>query len=479
MVNAVTKAGTNQFRGVAFGFFQDGSLTTTDYFSKKKGLAKPDTQYQRWGGTFGGPIIRDKIHFFGSLERFAIDRPNTINIPARPDLAGTQVTKDRVWNTVIRGDHQVNNSMTYSVRWLREASPQVNQIIPTGTQAAAPAAAREEADVDQTVSANLNLVMSNTRVSTFRVTWTRENVAFANECFNSNNRDFTKCPVTLAYQDYIDQQDNTAQARINDGIQLEETLAWFLPGHKGDHDLKVGVQYRYSGADNENQGNLNGTFSFGRNNVPFNAAVASTYPDRLTIRVGGASTFYEKAHYISAFAQDKWRMGSRVTLNLGLRYDVEVIPIEEVDDPLVDEYPSDRNNLAPRLGMTYDMGRNGVIRFGAGRFFDKTNFEIITRALHGHALHELVHRELPHGGGRQRSAHRPVPDGSLPRQRSRAQHDPAEPALSGRPVAAEYRGHVGQPRSTHPVHRRDHHRVRAAARCRHDRQRRLRPLARP
>src|SRR4029079_6866812 len=154
IINAVTKSGTNQPRGSAFGFFQDGSLTTIDYFAKEKGLAKPDTQYQRWGGTVGGPIVRDKMHFFGSLERFAIDRPNIINIPARPEFNGTEITKDRVWNTIVRGDHQVNNNTTYSVRWLRESSPQVNQIIGAVT----PAAAREESDVDQTLSVNLNQV---------------------------------------------------------------------------------------------------------------------------------------------------------------------------------------------------------------------------------------------------------------------------------------------------------------------------------
>ena len=146
IINAVTKAGTNQVRGSAFGFLQDGSLTTKDFFAKEKGTAKPDTQYQRWGGTVGGPIVPDKLHYFGSLERFSIDRPNTINIPARPDLNGTELTRDRVWNTVVRGDHQVNNSNTYSVRWLREQSPQANQIVtpPPIT----PAAAREESDVD-------------------------------------------------------------------------------------------------------------------------------------------------------------------------------------------------------------------------------------------------------------------------------------------------------------------------------------------
>ncbi len=374
IVNAVTKAGTNQLRGSGFGFLQDGSLTTKDFFVRQKGTAKPDTHYERWGGTVGGPIVKDKIHFFGSLERFSIDRPNVINLPARPDLNGTELTRDRVWNTIVRGDHQLNASNTYSVRWLRETSPQANQIIGNVT----PAAAREESDVDQTLSTSFNTVLSNTKVSTLRVTWTRENVAFANHCFNTNGRDMTKCPVTLAFQDYTDQQSSVAQARINDGIQAEETLGWFLPGHRGDHDIKFGLQYEYSGAFNTDQGNLNGTFAFGRSDVPFSAAVPSTYPDRLSIRVGGPSTFYEKAHYLSGFAQDKWRWNKRFTLSLGARYDVEIIPIPETDDPLVTKYPRDTNNIAPRLGVTYDLdGGKTVIRAGGGRFFDKTHFEVI------------------------------------------------------------------------------------------------------
>jgi hypothetical protein len=52
-------------------------LTEKDFFAKEKNLPKPQTKYDRWGGTVGGPIVKDKLHYFGSLERFAIDRPNT------------------------------------------------------------------------------------------------------------------------------------------------------------------------------------------------------------------------------------------------------------------------------------------------------------------------------------------------------------------------------------------------------------------
>ena len=247
VVNAVTKSGSNVLHGSGFAFFQDGSLTTKDFLAKQRDLAKADTSYQRWGGTVGGPIVRDKIQYFASLERFAIDRPNTIVIPARPDLNDQQTTQDRVWNTIIRGDHQINASNTYSIRWLRETSPQTNQIIPTATQAVTARAAREESDVDQTLATNLNTVLSNTNVNTVRLTWTRENVAFANACFNGNGRDLSKCEPTLSFQDFIDQQDNTGQSRINDAIQLDDTMAWFIPNKHGDHDLKVGGQYQVLG----------------------------------------------------------------------------------------------------------------------------------------------------------------------------------------------------------------------------------------
>jgi outer membrane receptor protein involved in Fe transport len=221
-------------------------------------------------------------------------------------------------------------------------------------------------------------VLSNTKVNTVRLTWTRENVAFANHCFNTNGRDQVACEPTLSFQTFIDQQNATAQSRINDAIQLDDTMSWFFPNKHGDHDLKVGGQYEYSGASNVTQDNLNGTFAFGRNDAVFNSADPRTYPDRFSIRVGGPSIFYEKAHYVAAFVQDKWRFTPRLTLSLGLRYDVEIIPIPETDDPLVDKYPVDKNNFQPRVGVTYDLGGgHSIIRGGYGRFYDKTHFELI------------------------------------------------------------------------------------------------------
>jgi Carboxypeptidase regulatory-like domain/TonB dependent receptor-like, beta-barrel len=380
IINAVTKSGTNIFHGSGFGFAQDASWTAKDYFAKQRDLAKPDTQRREFGGTIGGPIVRDKAHFFFSLERVMIDRGSAIVIPARPDLNWSPTTQDRVWNTMLKFDQQLSANHTWGVRWLRELSPQRNQAItpPLITSKAT----REEDDKDQTVVATFSSVIGHSMLNSVRAGWTQEDVAFANPCFNGNGRDQSACEPTLAFQTFTDQQDNTAQSRVNDAYQFEETFSWFLPNKHGDHDLKFGAQYEYVTADNFGQDNMNGTFAFGTSNGPFNANDPRTYPDRLTIRVPGAIAFSEKAHYLSFFAQDKWKMTNRLTATLGVRYDVERIPIVEKDNPKfadVNDYPVDMNNIQPRIGVSYALGEQGrtVIRGGYGRFYDKTHFEII------------------------------------------------------------------------------------------------------
>jgi hypothetical protein len=394
IINAVTKQGTNAFRGSAFGFFQDASLTKKDFFARQNDLEKPDTSQQQFGGTIGGPIVRDKAHFFFSLERVRIDEGITINVP-RPEFNTTTTEQTRVWNTVIRADHQISPNHTWGVRWLRESSPQFNQIIGDVTLDAS----REEADVDQTVVGSLNSVLGNTRVNTLRLAWTQEDVAFANPCFNGNGGNQLDCAPTLAFNDFTAQQSSVAQARINDAYQLEDTYSWFVPGAGGDHDIKAGVQLQYSQAKNNTQDNLNGTFSFSQSNGPFDPNDFSTYPDRFSIRVPlrpGRSL--NKSQSLGAFVQDKWKLNDKLTLTLGLRYDVEKVVLPEVDNPLFAEendYPIDKNNIEPRVGVAYSLGPSTVLRGGYGRFYDKTHFELINGVLNIRPFANTFTRSFP------------------------------------------------------------------------------------
>jgi len=258
------------------------------------------------------------------------------------------------------------------VRWLREESPQYNQIIGNVTLDAA----REEFDIDQTVVGTFSSVLGNNKVNTMRVAFTREDVAFANPGFNGNGQNQAILKPTLDFLTFTTQQNGVAQARINNAYQFENTFSWFVPGKMGDHDIKFGAQYQYVSQRFSNQGNANGTFTFSTNG-PFNSADPRTYPERFDIRVPGASDFYQLGHVIGGFFQDKWRVNPRLTLSLGARYDLDILPINQADNHLFsspDAYPIDKNNIGPRLGFNYDLSGDGrtVLRGGYGLFYNST-----------------------------------------------------------------------------------------------------------
>src|SRR5262245_15592179 len=381
VVNAVTRQGSNAFHGSAFSFFQDSRLTSRDYFTRQNGLPEPEGQQQHYGGTLGGPVVRNKAHFFFSFEGIRADRATSVNIPSRPDLNAAATTSGRAWNTVVRIDHQPAPAHTWGIRWLRESSPQDNVLIPAGGRQVTLDAAREEHDVDQTTVGSLQSVFGHARLNTQGIAFTRENVAFANPGFNSNGRRQDLLLPTLQYQTFIDQQNDTATARIDNAWSIEDTVSWFLPARGGSHDLKFGLQYQYAIVENTNQGTLNGLFEF-RTNTGFNAADPSTYPERLQIRVPGPADLAMNGHFLSAFVQDRWRVGGRLTVSLGVRYDFESIPLREEDNPAFPDqsrYPIDANNLGPRIGFTYglDAARRSLLRGGYGLFYDKTSLELL------------------------------------------------------------------------------------------------------
>jgi outer membrane receptor protein involved in Fe transport len=364
IINAITKSGTNAFHGSAFGFFQNSNWNAKDRFAELGNLPKPDAKYGQFGGTIGGPIRKNLAHFFFSYERTNIDQGVVISIPARPSLNTSTVTATRANNYLVRGDIQPSQSHQVSVRYLREESPQLNQIIPVGTRPVSLAASREEADVDQTVVGSWSYSLSSNLVNDLRLSWTQEDVAFANPGFNGGTP-MEQLPPTLQYATFVDQQSNVAQARVNDSWRAADTLTWI----KGSHTFKFGFDYNYVTADSLTADNLNGTFAFPFD-LPFDAANPSSYPERLSIRVGGPLVTFQINHNTSVFAQDSWKLTRRLTLNLGVRYDDETIS-------------ADNNNISPRLGFAYDATGDGktVIRGGFGTFYQNTPFELITAFL--------------------------------------------------------------------------------------------------
>jgi hypothetical protein len=379
VVNAVSKQGTNQFHGVAFFFNQNETMTSLDYFAKQQGLTKPEAQQKQWGGNLGGPLIRNKLHFFGNLERIDQNRARTININARPELNFTDFTHDNVWNWLVRVDHQINAGNTWAVRWLRESSPQTNQYTLTNYTRSR---AEEEQDTDWTIVGTLNSVLGGTRVNTLKLSFTHEDVFFGNPGYFETGDQAALGPQ-LSFQTYTGGISTRANRRMDPGYQIDETFAWFVPGKKGDHDLKFGASWYYLPLHVFDASTLNGSFTFSASDRDFDAADPRTYPDRLQVRVPGVSDYFVKGKEIGFFAQDKWKINSRFTASVGLRYDLEIVPIDQTGNYLFsdpNDYPVDKNNFSPRLGATWilDEAATTVVRGAWGLYFQKTAYSNFT-----------------------------------------------------------------------------------------------------
>jgi Carboxypeptidase regulatory-like domain len=394
VVNAITKSGTNQFKGVAFVTNSPNSLTAADYFVRTQNLQKPTSVRRDWGGVLGGPIIKNKAQFFFSLER-QVDNPNrSRHFATRPSL-DFSIAEDRTdWNTLIRIDHQINKNNSWAVRWLREDAPQWYTIGNRQTLDSY----QDETDLDQTAVGTLTSVLGNARVNTVKVARTWEHWWHGNACFRAqgpngglagfargqeNAGDESLCPPQLNYPGFLIGASTESQGPWDSNYQIEDDYSWFVPSKHGDHDMKFGLRYNYTNLRRASQVNSNGTFTF-NNDLPFDAANPRTYPERFSIRTG---PFNEEIlnHTYEAYAQDKWHFG-RTTLSLGIRYDLEIIPLDESNNPLFNgssKSPTDWNNIGPRVGFTHSLDANGksLVRGGFGIFYNRTILGALDDAL--------------------------------------------------------------------------------------------------
>jgi hypothetical protein len=390
VINAVTKSGTNRFRGSVFGFFTGKAVTARDFFAVANNDEKPDVGKQEWGGTFGGPVKQNKLFFFGSVERLVARRNWSRTFTARPEYNYSVASEESAWNTLWRVDHQINQNHTWAFRWLREVAPQFDRL--DGAQETEESYG-DETDLDQTLVGTVTSVLSNTKVNTIRVGGVLEDTVHANPAWRALDPEYARCvpcpedaglgivnaPPRLDYETFDSQAATTMDYSIQRSWSIEDTFSWFIPDKKGRHDTKVGARYSRTWLSNPNWANMNGSYQFANyQDRAFNPADPRSYPQRLTIRVPSPLTYELVMHVYEIFAQDKWQPTPGMTLSMGLRYDLEIMPIEEdPGNPLFTDpskYPVDKNNFAPRLGFIWDPGGQGrsAVRAGYGMFYDKT-----------------------------------------------------------------------------------------------------------
>jgi hypothetical protein len=365
VINAVTKSGTNQFRGSGFSFLRDSDLGDARNFFTD--TVQPFKERQS-GINGGGPIKKDRAFVFASYEyqrRAVTAIPKTgfaaVDVPASNDISRHYTTG--------RVDLQMGQAHRLFARSSKYDWEQIN--VGVGERnALSNGYSRPSKNTD--LSVGETWVISNRMVHEIRAGFS----AIDNQLVSNSSLPLHTFPSII-----LGSPTNSPQWWKEFNVQVNNSLSYFIPSWHGEHSLKTGFQFfqpHYDGAfPSAEPWGASYTFS----TDPRDPNDPSTYPapTRYSVVLGDPSYKILNTTY-AGFFKDDWRLSSKFTMNLGFRYDVEIGTVNtDLQNPIEPgEKRGDYNNVAPRLGFAYDLRGDGrtVVRGGWGRNFDKVLLNI-------------------------------------------------------------------------------------------------------
>jgi hypothetical protein len=384
VVNVITKSGTNDFHGSAFVFARNQSLNSKGYFEGgcepecPAGVrdSKPDFNQQQFGGSLGGPIQKDKAHFFVSYERNRRNQFDTIFTGgALPEEDGKQIEKPfRNHLLTAKVDFQLNDKNSLVVRYALEDNIRNNDFV--GGNTLESSAATNTNKIHSGVAKNTT-VFGNNKVNEFVVTF---------QHFENNiTADFPNIP-NISTPDFVaGANPNTPQQTIQRRWQVRDDYSFRKENWGGDHDFKVGAELLQSHYGGFFIPTLYGFFNFAKPLGPpgtplsvYQNAIADSFSGS-----AGTNVADDNWTYVAGYLQDDWKPSRKLTINLGLRYEIQTGPYANKFHSLAKDvvaaagYPSqlsqDKNNFGPRVGFAYDVTGEAkyVVRGGYGLYYDE------------------------------------------------------------------------------------------------------------
>ncbi len=350
-LSIVTKTGTNDLRGSVFGFFRDDALRAQGEFD----LQKNPYSRQQFGFTLGGPLVKDRTHYFLSFEQVSTDditlfRPGGIYTSQAADIP---VPSDQ--SLIFGGlDHRMNEKQNLRARFVYERYRQENfRVGGVGD-----------------LSSGMQLNRDNYNFTTTH-SWTISNSSLNQIAFQVGRRKFDEPNNSSSLTEYFS-SGNTLQTGANivgdqndsgDIVEIRDTFFTRIGSGTWAMDLKAGGAWQWV-SDKWN-------FPVYPRDLMIYVTDGRVLP-LLYVDTFGSGESEIKTNLISGFVQADFKPSSRVSLNIGVRYDLDTAGNNpDYTDPLhPEERGKDTNNFQPRGGFSWDVAGNGghVVRAGAGIF---------------------------------------------------------------------------------------------------------------
>ena len=383
-VNAISKSGTNTPSGSVSGYFRDERFNAADFVAKRV-LPYSDQQFST---TFGGPIRRDRLHFFANYE-YEREPQTFIYTTPYPKFNFDQTGTRREHKAGLRTDAQFSPQTRLAFRGSTWTHVLPYDMRYTGGGDKTPSSAVGLDRHMNQLLATLTNVLGSRAVNAVKVgyagyDWDEYSyVKWANHPLQDLKVGAPS--IQLRGLTIGETHNQTPQIIGQDTYSIRDDFATSF-NRGGRHDVKLGGEYLYSMTWMYVCNRCNGTLDAQGGPIPAN--IESLFPDLMDVSTWnlaplssitrkytlGVGTFREYAprKVYAGWINDDWAIGSRLTLNLGLRYDLETGVFGEwlALPPFLDaNRPSDTDNFGPRIGFAYSLNDRTVIRGGAGKYF--------------------------------------------------------------------------------------------------------------
>jgi hypothetical protein len=368
-VSVVTKSGSNTTRGDLYDFVRDDRFNAANALSRTT-LPMHQDQY---GGSLGGPLVRDRMFYFANVEQRKLDQVGLVTIPAAtantinaklaavgypgsPIATGMYPNPVDTTNVLVKTDHQIGGGDQLNVRFSQYTASSTNARGAGGVNA--PSASASLDNVDRTLAAGNTLSLSPRMVNE-----TRAQVTFSD--LQAPPTDPIGPAVSISGVASFGTLSGSPTRRVNTLYQLVDNLSY----QAGSHALRGGADVLYNDDTITYPRSIRGAYTFST----LQNFLAGAYNTAGFTQTFGATEVSQTNPNLGLYAQDEWKVNPDVTVNAGIRYDLQFLQT----------IGTDANNVSPRAGIAWTPtpSRRTVVRASAGLFYDRVPLRALANAV--------------------------------------------------------------------------------------------------